>query len=103
MRNDFAHEYGPIDFADPRCASRLDILIPPSRVKKEEGEQLETLTGLASLAPTKEQLINRIAFAICMSRIIAAINGLTEVAKRNLDLRPVVREMEEQGLYVNPM
>lgn len=101
MRNDFAHESGPVDFNDSRCANRLNLLLLPTDNKQYE-EQRDTLTRLAALAPTYEQLVTRIAFAICVARIIGAIDGLVDSAKLGLDLRPIVRHMEEQGLWVGP-
>ena len=101
MRNDFAHESGPVDFYDSRCANRLNLLLLPAD-NKQAKEQRETLTGLAALAPTYEQLVTRIAFAICVARIIGAIDALVDSAKPGLDLRPIVCHMEEQGLWVGP-
>lgn len=102
LRNDFAHEWGPIDFKDPRCANRLDLLLIRSPGDDKEDEQEEALIGVAGLAPRKEQLVARIAFALCVNRIIGGIDSLVRFAKEGHDIRRIVHRMEEEGLWVGP-
>lgn len=106
LRNDFAHEWGPIDFSDPRCASRLPLIVRQSSdeddEEQQESDQQEPLIGLASLAPSKEQLVTRIAFVLSIQDILVAISRLAGLASEGVDIRPVVSQMEEEGLWVGP-
>jgi DNA-binding MltR family transcriptional regulator len=102
MRNDFAHQWGPIDFNDPRCANRLNLLIRPSESEREEELQQETLKGLAILAPTKEQLVTRIAFTLAVHGILGGIDKIVEAAMKGYDVRPIVRRMETERLWEGP-
>jgi len=101
MRNDFAHEWGPLDFDDPRCASRLDLLLIRLDDTNDD-EQQAALMGEVGFVPTKQQLITRIAFALAVQRMIGVIRALVDFASEGRDLRPIVQQMEEQGLWVGP-
>jgi DNA-binding MltR family transcriptional regulator len=39
MRNDFAHEWGPIDFNEPRFASRLQFIVKQAEPVKEQEQE----------------------------------------------------------------
>jgi len=48
LRNDSAHEWGPIDFEDPKCASRLELLIGRPGQRCQEEEEKRQLSGWRS-------------------------------------------------------
>lgn len=99
MRNDFAHEWGPIDFDDPRCVSRLSLLIRRSERQTDVEETLadeEPLKGLGAFTPTPDQLITRMKFVGCVWWMLGDVDKLIQHGKQGHDLRPIVRRMEEE-------
>lgn len=98
LRNDFAHDWGPIDFEDPRCADRLALLIGrPS----EAGDPLptdpeETVWPALGPATTKEQFVTRLAFVLCVTGIVGRLNYLAHLAKEGRDIRRIVHAQEEE-------
>jgi DNA-binding MltR family transcriptional regulator len=62
LRNDFAHQWGPIDFTDERCAGRLKLVIDQKSLHKANEEQF------AALANTPVTL--RLAFVLSVVRIM---------------------------------
>jgi DNA-binding MltR family transcriptional regulator len=96
LRNDFAHESGPIDFDGPGLRDRLSILIddgkPPEKII-EDSEPI--LIGNQILTPG--QFVNRVAFIIAVSVLSARIHFLTDVAKAGKDVRMVAAALEEKG------
>jgi DNA-binding MltR family transcriptional regulator len=103
MRNDFAHEWGPIDFNEPRFANRLRFIVKHTEpVKEQEKETEEALKQFGVLGPTKDQLVTRIAFALAVNRILIAIEDIINVAIQGYDVRPLVRHMEAEKLWEGP-
>jgi DNA-binding MltR family transcriptional regulator len=104
MRNDFAHEWGPIDFNDPRCANRLRLIIKHSETEEntQEIENESDLKRFGALGPTKEQLVTRIALALVIAQILRAIDTIVKAAKQGHDVRPLVRRMEADRLWEGP-
>jgi DNA-binding MltR family transcriptional regulator len=99
LRNDFAHEWGPIDFDDPRCASRVNLVIGPPSEKKQPTER----EFVGPLGPTRQQLVTRIAFALSIQDIVSVIGRLEDLAREGTDIRRIVRHMEEQGFDVSAL
>jgi DNA-binding MltR family transcriptional regulator len=95
LRNDFAHESGPIDFDEPGLRDRLSILIddgkPPEKIEDSE----PILIGDQML--TRGQFVNRVAFIIAVSVLSARIHFLTDVAKAGKDVRMVAAALEKKG------
>jgi DNA-binding MltR family transcriptional regulator len=94
LRNDFAHEWGPIDFDDPRFASRLQVLIIRSTVEERDND------WLGPLGPRKDQLISRLALIFRIQSMIETIAQLTELARDGVDIRAVVKVWEKEGVWV---
>jgi DNA-binding MltR family transcriptional regulator len=99
LRNDFAHEWGPIDFEDPKCASRLELLIGRAEKLSQEAGESSQLSGLAVLAPTKEQLVTRIVFGMYIIRLETSVNSLASFAREGRDVRAIVIKGEREGLW----
>ena len=89
MRNDFAHEWGPIDFEDPRVSNRLQTLIGKHSKETDDDESLP-LPGGIPFGVTKGQLIKRLAFILTVSKIIGRIDVITENAREGKNVRYLV-------------
>jgi hypothetical protein len=98
LRNEFAHEWGPIDFEDQRIGSILALLIG----KLKEGDLPEddpvSTAGRTTFGPgvTKQQIMKRLLFGFCVVRISARLNFLAGLAREGRDIRTLVRFGEAQ-------
>lgn len=102
LRNDFAHDWGPIDFNDPRCVSRLKLLLKEDREEGDNNNEDDKGKTFPGIAGTKEQLTTRIAFILAINKILQTIDVLVTAAKEGRDIRPIVHRMEEQKLWEGP-
>ena len=80
MRNDFAHDYGPIDFNDPKCRQRFDEFIGP--FKERETEVKRYPFGRQFL--TKNEATERLAFSLKIAHIIGTLHSLEIAAKKSV-------------------
>lgn len=95
LRNEFAHESGPIDFDDERCRDRLRLLIAEGKPKSAQPEDSEIVDFGGHKLP-KYQVINRVAFVIAISEISGSIRFLEAQLKRGRDVRLALLRREEQ-------
>jgi DNA-binding MltR family transcriptional regulator len=85
LRNDFAHESGPIDFDDVRCRDKLRILIADGKPPEKKDDSEPFMVGGQML--TREQFVNRLAFIIAVSELTGRIRFLTGVAAGGKDMK----------------
>jgi hypothetical protein len=110
LRNDFAHESGPLNFDDPRCASRLKPIIEGPDIsatmqrfveglrERQEAREIGHENGKDSgdsleLTATMHR---RIAFAMFIAGTVTHIHASAESAKTGMDLRKFVLEAFEK-------
>lgn len=96
MRNDFAHEAGPMTFESRGCQDRLRLLIADGKPKAPAPGDGEPVPGMGGT--TKRKLINRIAFVLAVSGMSARIAFITEQAEAGHDPRLIVQKLEAAGL-----
>lgn len=90
MRNAFAHEWGPIDFRDPRFAERMGA----NRPVPDEDQDM-SIDDVAKRAVWKEQLVTRLTFQLFVTEIVGRIKFLTDRAHEGVDIRVLVVRLEE--------
>jgi DNA-binding MltR family transcriptional regulator len=95
LRNDFAHESGPIDFDELRLRDRLRILIADGKPPEKEEDSEPRLIGGQML--THGQFVNRVAFILAVSQLSARIHFLIDAAKAGNDVRMMAVALEEKG------
>lgn len=88
LRNDFAHESGPIDFDDPRCTARLELVI--DRVSMDTVQE----EPFVSLIDTP--LAKRLSFVLSVQRIIGEIRAYATLAKEGKNLRNIIVAIDER-------
>ena len=93
MRNDFAHDWGPIDFEDPRTADRLVIIM--GRLQKREDEPLPEGPGFGQ-GLTKEQMVRRLTFVLNIVGMTGRLRVLADLAREGRDIRRIVLAEDEQ-------
>jgi DNA-binding MltR family transcriptional regulator len=80
MRNDFAHNYGPIDFNDPKCRQRFDLFIGP--LKEREIDVKRYPFGRQFL--TKNEAVERLVFSLKVAHIRGKLDSLENAAKKSI-------------------
>lgn len=93
LRNDFAHERGPLTFDDPRCSDRLASLIGAGSgddVKDVE----KVLAGDQFL--TRSQLTTRIAFGLAITRSENRILFVAGMLTKGLDPQLAIDAWERE-------
>lgn len=97
LRNEFAHESGPIDFDDPRCHTKLRILIAEGKPqeKAESEEPPPHLIGGQMLTHT--QFTNRVAFIIAVAQLSERMLILRHLIREGHDVHLAVKMLEEGG------
>ncbi len=96
LRNDFAHEAGPIDFQDSACQDRLRLLISEGRPREVDEEDDQKITVGDQLL-TRRQFVDRTAFVISISELSSRICFLKEMIEEGRDVRSIVAALEEGG------
>lgn len=96
LRNDFAHESGPLDFQDPRCQGKLRQLIAEGAPRDNNDDDDTELTVEGQTA-TKRQLVERIAFVIAISELSARLCFITEKIEEGSDVHLIVAALEQGG------
>lgn len=97
LRNSFAHEWGPIDFDDPRCTDRLAFLMA---VKADDAPHAPKETAAvekpspAGTDQRGERIVRRLAFALGVSEMIGYLGRLSDRARQGVDIRRVVLARE---------
>jgi DNA-binding MltR family transcriptional regulator len=82
IRNDFAHEAGPIDFADPRCRDRVAAFTIQAKAMLDKGLAADTQPRIA-LPP----LAIRFAFVMSVAGVSAAIREFHNLRLQGLPIR----------------
>jgi DNA-binding MltR family transcriptional regulator len=97
LRNEFAHEAGPIDFDDPRCRDKLRILTAEGKPQdKTDGEEPPAqLIGGQML--TRRQFTNRVAFIIAVAQLSERMLILRHLIREGHDVHLAVKMFEEGG------
>ncbi len=95
LRNDFAHQSGPINFDDAKCCDRLRILIAEGKPLEKKPALDPSLIGGQMI--TREQFVNRVAFIIAVSQLSARIHFLTDVSNAGKDVRAIAVMLEKNG------
>lgn len=95
LRNDCAHEPGPLTFDSPGCNDRLRLLIADGKPPVPTADDEMAAPGMGPV--TKRQLINRIAFVIAVAQMSARIAFIREQAEAGFDPRAVVDKLEAGG------
>ncbi len=93
LRNDFAHESGPIDFDDPRGRDRLRILISEGRPGKTF-EKDDKLISFGSQQVSQGKVVDRLALALSVAYMTGRIAFLTEQAREGQDMRQLIAKLE---------
>ncbi len=92
LRNDFAHQHGPIDFDDPKCTDRLRLLIGDP--KKEDVEKRAKRLKIGHQFLTREEFVRRSAFTLWVCYIGGRIDGIKTIIEKGGDVRKAVLAME---------
>jgi DNA-binding MltR family transcriptional regulator len=79
MRNDFAHEVGDIDFDDLRVRDRLRNFIADGGTAAQHPDDAEEVR-FGSQFLEKRQVVNRVAFAIRVSKLLGRLDACREAA-----------------------
>jgi DNA-binding MltR family transcriptional regulator len=90
LRNDFAHESGPLDFNDPRCRDRYNVLVTEWKdlLPKQEN-------------PSTEELSKRVGFILAVSKLAGQIRTMKEFIKRLEDVqnfKALILQLEQEGM-----
>jgi DNA-binding MltR family transcriptional regulator len=89
LRNDFAHESGPLTFNDPRCGNRLRALFNGPLVKAVHKEVVKE-------AQLDDPATMRVLFAHVLGHILGYIHGIVEFTTRGIDIRAGVLRDESK-------
>ncbi len=92
LRNDFAHEPGPLTFETPECQDRLRLLIADGDPSVPSPDDDKHVPGMGSV--TKRQFINRVAFALAVAEMAALIAFIRARAEAGQDPRLIVEKLE---------
>lgn len=92
LRNDFAHEPGPLTFETPECQHRLRLLIADGDPSAPSPDDNERIPGMGIV--TKRQFVNRIAFALAVAEMAALIGFIRARAEAGHDPRLIVETLE---------
>jgi hypothetical protein len=92
LRNECAHEVGPLDLDDPRFRDRLALLKGPD-LKPDP----PVATGQEEMADAnREIMVRRIAFALRVVKIVGHLDALASRAREGVDIRKIVLQAEEE-------
>lgn len=94
LRNDFAHESGPIDFDDPRCRDRLQILISKGQ-PRERSEEDDKPISFGSQQISRRKVVDRMALALSLAHMAGRIAFLTDQAREGKDMRRLIAKLEK--------
>lgn len=97
LRNEFAHEAGPIDFDDPRCHGKLRILIAEGTPQeKAQADDIEPLL-IGGQMLTRRQFTNRVAFIIAVAQLSERMLILRHLIREGHDVHLAVKILEAGG------
>ncbi len=94
LRNEFAHESGPIDFSDDRCHDRLKQLITEGKRRTYGVNNSQSTIQFGSHKLNKTQAVDRIAFVIAVAQIAARIEFFTDALRSGKNLPAIVAKFE---------
>ncbi len=96
LRNDFAHESGPLDFRDSRCQSRLRLLIG-ERVPGDTRDDDDLMTTVGAHALTRREFVERTAFVLAISALSSRLFFIIEHIRDGNDVHAIVAALENAG------
>jgi DNA-binding MltR family transcriptional regulator len=98
LRNEFAHESGPLTFEDPRCADRLKLLfgllLEDRAFETMLDSQEERQSSGGKIEPRNKT--RRSLFITILIYILGNIHALAVRSKQGLDIREGIRRREKR-------
>lgn len=89
LRNEFAHESGPLCFDDPQCASRLELLFKLYKEMRSSKKDVDERKRGNSDQPLVEANIcsKRNSFIEVLAYVLGFLHALAVMVKAGLDVR----------------
>lgn len=92
LRNDFAHDAGPISFESPHCRDRLALLIGRDSKDPVPGHE----EFIEQVGMTRRELTNRLAFILAVSFMSQELDSIAKTISEGRDHRLLVKLIEQQ-------
>jgi DNA-binding MltR family transcriptional regulator len=93
LRNEFAHESGPLSFENPHCGDRLQVLLDDSSMHRFfEAKQAAEGKPLATI---KAETPKSLQFVAVVIGILGFLYGLADNAREGTDVRRSIRQDDE--------
>jgi DNA-binding MltR family transcriptional regulator len=94
LRNDFAHEAGPIDFRDPRCRDRVRLLVNDGKPRMSHEDDNKMLPGVGGA--TRAEFIERFAFILAVAELSGRVRYYKQMLIENKNIRFFVIGLDRQ-------
>lgn len=103
LRNEFAHQWGPVDFDDPKCRELLGRFIGTNLLEsedknKDKGEkEADTHSMFGDLRLSQKQVRQRLKFSMVVAMTVADIMRLESYIRQGKDIRSIIEHGEQKG------